>query len=265
MPPNVRCSTCKTMALNDCRVCKLERESLALEKKASKSSKLPCKYMSVGCPMTIPFYLKWDHETYICDFRPYKCPYAMSCCSAHGDIPFLVAHLRDAHMVDMYSASSFNRHYVESSDPLEVIKATSLMLSVFHCFGQYFFLHFESFYLGGEPVYFAFLRFMGNHSEASNYSYSLEVGPKGHTQTFEGIPQSIRDWHMEARDTFDGLIIYRKDALSYSDKDNKKELKLRITGKIWENQQNNSNDDDDEDGLFESSMGTNVGCVDISS
>ncbi|KAK7260333.1 hypothetical protein RIF29_26299 [Crotalaria pallida] len=97
---------------------------------------------------------------------------------------------------------------------------------------------------------------MGNQSEASNYSYSLEVGPTGHKQTFKGIPQSIRDWHMEARDTFDGLIIYRKMALSYLGEDNK-EFKLRITGKIWENQENNSNDDDDDDdGVSEPNMGS---------
>ncbi|GLT84786.1 hypothetical protein SLE2022_030000 [Rubroshorea leprosula] len=230
------CSTCKTRVHNRCPTCRQELgdiRCLALEKVA-ESLELPCKYMSLGCPEIFPYYSKLKHES-ICNFRPYNCPYAGSECSVVGDIPFLVAHLRDDHKVDMHSGCTFNHRYVKSN-PREVENAT-WMLTVFHCFGQYFCLHFEAFQLGVAPVYMAFLRFMGDEIEARNYSYSLEVGGNGRKLTWEGTPRSIRDSHRRVRDSHDGLIIQRNMALFFSGGD-RKELKLRVTGRIWKEQQN---------------------------
>ncbi|KAF2553322.1 hypothetical protein F2Q68_00037504 [Brassica cretica] len=86
--------------------------------------------------------------------------------------------------------------------------------------------------LGMGPVYMAFLRFMGDEEEARRYSYSLEVGGSGRKLTWEGTPRSIRDSHRKVRDSNDGLIIERNMALFFSGGD-RKELKLRVTGKIW--------------------------------
>lgn len=108
---------------------------------------------------------------------------------------------------------------------------------MFQCFGQYFCLHFEAFQLGMAPVYMAFLRFMGDEDDARNYTYSLEVGGSGRKQTWEGTPRSVRDSHRKVRDSHDGLIIQRNMALFFSGGD-KKELKLRVTGRIWKEQQN---------------------------
>ncbi|KAH9731445.1 E3 ubiquitin-protein ligase SINAT3 [Citrus sinensis] len=229
------CSTCKTRVHNRCPTCRQELgdiRCLALEKVA-ESLELPCKYMSLGCPEIFPYYSKLKHEA-ICNFRPYNCPYAGSECSIVGDIPFLVAHLRDDHKVDMHSGCTFNHRYVKSN-PHEVENAT-WMLTVFHCFGQYFCLHFEAFQLGMAPVYMAFLRFMGDETEARNYTYSLEVGGNGRKLTWEGTPRSIRDSHKKVRDSHDGLIIQRNMALFFSGGD-RKELKLRVTGRIWKEQQ----------------------------
>ncbi|CAH2063175.1 unnamed protein product [Thlaspi arvense] len=229
------CSTCKTRVHNRCPTCRQELgdiRCLALEKVA-ESLELPCKYMSLGCPEIFPYYSKLKHET-ICNFRPYNCPYAGSECSVMGDIPFLVAHLRDDHKVDMHSGCTFNHRYVKSN-PREVENAT-WMLTVFHCFGQYFCLHFEAFQLGMAPVYMAFLRFMGDETEARNYNYSLEVGGYGRKLTWEGTPRSVRDSHRKVRDSHDGLIIQRNMALFFSGGD-RKELKLRVTGRIWKEQQ----------------------------
>jgi len=109
-------------------------------------------------------------------------------------------------------------------------------VQVFHCFGQYFCLHFEAFQLGMAPVYMAFLRFMGDEAEARNYSYSLEVGGNGRKLIWEGTPRSVRDSHRKVRDSHDGLIIQRNMALFFSGGD-RKELKLRVTGRIWKEQQ----------------------------
>lgn len=106
---------------------------------------------------------------------------------------------------------------------------------VFSCFGQYFCLHFEAFQLGMAPVYIAFLRFMGDDNDAKNYSYSLEVGGNGRKMVWQGVPRSIRDSHRKVRDSFDGLIIQRNMALFFSGGD-RKELKLRVTGRIWKEQ-----------------------------
>lgn len=85
------------------------------------------------------------------------------------------------------------------------------------------------------PVYMAFLRFMGDEEDARSYSYSLEVGGSGRKLTWEGTPRSIRDSHRKVRDSNDGLIIQRNMALFFSGGD-RKELKLRVTGKIWKEQ-----------------------------
>ncbi|KAH0719955.1 hypothetical protein KY284_004985 [Solanum tuberosum] len=169
------CSTCKERVHNRCPTCRQELgdiRCLALEKVA-ESLELPCKYGSLGCPVIFPYYSKLKHEA-MCNFRPYNCPYAGSECSIVGDIPYLVAHLRDDHKVDMHSGCTFNHRYVKSN-PREVENAT-WMLTVFNCFSQYFCLHFEAFQLGVAPVYMAFLRFMGDETDARNYSDCLELG-----------------------------------------------------------------------------------------
>ncbi|XP_042387008.1 E3 ubiquitin-protein ligase SINAT5-like isoform X2 [Zingiber officinale] len=202
------CSTCKARVHNRCPTCRQELgdiRCLALEKVA-ESLELPCKYNSLGCPEIFPYYSKLKHEAQ-CSYRPYKCPYAGSECAVVGDIPFLVTHLRDDH-------------------------------KVFNCFGHYFCLHFEAFQLGMAPVYMAFLRFMGDENEARNFSYSVEVGANGRKLIWEGTPRSIRDSHRKVRDSHDGLIIQRNMALFFSGGD-RKELKLRVTGRIWKEQQNN--------------------------
>lgn len=127
------CSTCKTRVHNRCPTCRQELgdiRCLALEKVA-ESLELPCKYYSLGCPEIFPYYSKLKHET-VCNFRPYNCPYAGSECSVVGDIPFLVAHLRDDHKVDMHTGCTFNHRYVKSN-PREVENATwMLTVSVLH-------------------------------------------------------------------------------------------------------------------------------------
>lgn len=120
---------------------------------------------------------------------------------------------------------------------IKILVSDLLTFQVFHCFGQYFCLHFEAFQLGMAPVYMAFLRFMGDENEARNYTYSLEVGGNGRKLTWEGTPRSVRDSHRKVRDSHDGLIIQRNMALFFSGGD-RKELKLRVTGRIWKEQQN---------------------------
>lgn len=228
------CSSCKTRVDNRCPACRQELgdiRCLALEKIA-ESLKLACKFCTFGCQEILPYYSKLKHES-ACYYRPYTCPYAGSDCPIDGDIPFLVSHLRDDHKVDMHSGCTFNHRYVKAN-PCEVENAT-WMLTVFHCFGQYFCLHFEAFQLGMAPVYMAFLRFMGDETDARNYSYSLEVGGNGRKLIWEGNPRSIRDNHKKVRDSHDGLIIQRNMALFFSGGE-RKELKLRITGRIWKEQ-----------------------------
>eukprot|EP01018_Ginkgo_biloba_P010558 Gb_35017 [translate_table: standard] len=228
------CSNCKSRVHNKCPTCRQDLGNircLALEKVAV-SLDLPCKYHNLGCSDIFPYYSKLEHEAQ-CAFRPYNCPYAGSECSIMGDIPTLVAHLRDDHKVDMHNGCTFNHRYVKLN-PREVENAT-WMLTVFNCFGQYFCLHFEAFQLGMAPVYMAFLRFMGDDSVAKNFSYSLEVGAKGRKLIWQGVPRSIRDSHRKVRDSHDGLIIQRNMALFFSGGD-RKELKLRVTGRIWKEQ-----------------------------
>ncbi|KAJ3683793.1 hypothetical protein LUZ60_014020 [Juncus effusus] len=228
------CSDCKPKLHNLCPTCRHELGNircLALEKIAS-SLIIPCKYQNSGCPSKLPYYSMIEHESR-CEMRPYNCPYAGSECNVVGDVGFLVEHLRDDHKVDMHEGCSFNHRYVKGN-PHEVENAT-WMLTVFSCFGQYFCLHFEAFQLGEAPVYIAFIRFMGNETEARNYGYTLEVGGNGRKLTWQGVPRSIRDSHKKVRDSLDGLIIQRSIALFFSGGD-RKELKLRVTGKIWKEQ-----------------------------
>ncbi|CAI5509403.1 unnamed protein product [Closterium sp. Naga37s-1] len=225
------CSHCKARVHNRCPTCRYELGNircLALEKVA-ESLELPCKHHTLGCPEILPYYCKVKHEA-LCAFRPYCCPYAGSECAVTGDVLALVAHLRDDHKVDMHNGSTFNHRYVKQN-PQEVENAT-WMLTVFNCFGQHFCLHFEAFQLGSAPVYMAFLRFMGDDADAKAFGYSLEVGGNGRKLMWQGVPRSIRDSHRKVRDSHDGLIIQRSMALFFSGGDGK-ELKLRVTGRIW--------------------------------
>lgn len=112
---------------NRCPTCRHELGNircLALEKVAA-SLELPCKYQSFGCLGIYPYYSKLKHESQ-CLYRPYNCPYAGSECTVIGDIPFLVAHLKDDHKVDMHNGSTFNHRYVKSN-PHEVENATWML------------------------------------------------------------------------------------------------------------------------------------------
>ncbi|GFZ01021.1 protein with RING/U-box and TRAF-like domain [Actinidia rufa] len=194
------CYTCKARVQNRCPTCRQELgdiRCLALEKVA-KSLELHCKYCSCGCSEIFPYYSKLKHEA-LCDFRPYNCPYAGSECSVTGDIPYLINHLRDDHKVDMHSGCTFNHRYVKSN-PREVFK----------CFGQYFCLHFEAFQLGMAPVYMAFLRFMGDETDARDYSYSLEVGENCRKIIWEGTPRSVRDQRQPYYTTQYGSFFLRR-------------------------------------------------------
>ncbi|KAI0499403.1 hypothetical protein KFK09_020306 [Dendrobium nobile] len=227
------CSKCKATVQNRCPICRQELGNircLALEKVA-ESLELPCRYLTVGCSEIFPYYSKLKHEQ-LCRYRPYNCPYAGSECLVSGDIPTLVAHLRDDHKVDMHDGCTFNHRYVKSNAH-EVENAT-WMLTVFNCFGKHFCLHFEAFLIGKAPVYMAFLRFMGEDSEAKNFLYSLEVGGSCRKLIWQGVPRSIRDDHRMVRDDYDGLIIHRNVALVFSG--GRQELKLRVTGRIWREQ-----------------------------
>ena len=121
------CSGCKPRVHNRCPTCRHELGNircLALEKVAA-SLELPCKYQSFGCVGIYPYYSKLKHESQ-CVFRPYNCPYAGSECTVIGDIPYLVAHLKDDHKVDMHNGSTFNHRYVKSN-PHEVENATWML------------------------------------------------------------------------------------------------------------------------------------------
>uniref|UniRef100_A0A1D1XGQ9 RING-type E3 ubiquitin transferase n=1 Tax=Anthurium amnicola TaxID=1678845 RepID=A0A1D1XGQ9_9ARAE len=225
------CSKCKNRVHNRCPTCRQDLSNircLALERIA-QSIEFPCKYQSMGCHGIFPYYDKLRHEAQ-CMFRPYNCPYAGAECRITGDIATLVEHLRDDHKVDMHSGCTFNHRYVKSN-PFEIENAT-WMLTVFNCFGRYFCLHFEAFILGAAPVYMAFLRFMGEPDESKGFRYCLEVGGGRRKLIWEGIPRSIRDSHWRVRDSQDGLLISRHLALFFSGGEHK-ELKLRVTGRIW--------------------------------
>ncbi|XP_057518557.1 E3 ubiquitin-protein ligase SINAT5-like [Amaranthus tricolor] len=85
------------------------------------------------------------------------------------------------------------------------------------------------------PISMAFLRFMGDETDARKYSYSLEVGGYGRKMTWEETSRSIHDSHKKVRDSHDGLVMPRILALFFSGED-RKELKLRITRRIWKEQ-----------------------------
>ncbi|KAJ6814134.1 E3 ubiquitin-protein ligase SINAT2-like [Iris pallida] len=228
------CSNCKLRVHNHCPTCRHELgdiRCLALEKVA-ESLEVPCRYQTIGCSGIFPYYSKVKHEQ-LCEFRPYNCPYAGSECLLTGDIPLLVAHLKNDHKVDVHDGCTFNHRYVKSN-PHEVENAT-WMLTLFNCFGQHFCLHFEAFLLGVAPIYMAFLRFMGEEEEAKKYTYSLVVGGNGRKMIWQGVPRTIRDGHKKVRDSHDGLVIHRDMALFFSG-GSRQELKLRVTGRIWKDQ-----------------------------
>ncbi|KAE8704638.1 E3 ubiquitin-protein ligase SINAT3 [Hibiscus syriacus] len=155
---------------------------------------------------------------------------AATCAEPALDIPALVAHLKDDHKVDMHDGCTFNHRYVKTN-PHEAENAT-WMLTVFNCFGRQFCLHFEAFQLGMAPATWPFYVLWVPIMKQKSLSYSLEVGTNGRKLIWQGIPRSIRDSHRKVRDSRDGLVIQRNLALYFSGGD-RQEVKLRITGRIW--------------------------------
>ncbi|MBA0842353.1 hypothetical protein Goarm_002183 [Gossypium armourianum] len=164
----------------------------------AESLAVPCKYQNLGCHDIFPYYGKLKHEQH-CWFRPYKCPYAASDCSVTGDIPTLVAHLKDDHKVDMHDGCFFNHRYVKSN-PHEVESATLIA----YCFPA----------SEGTCLY-GLLRLMGDDNEAKRFSYSLEVSTNGRKLIWQGIPRSIRDSSRKVRESLDGPVIQRNLALFF--------------------------------------------------
>lgn len=120
------CANCKRVH-NCCPTCRFELGNircLALERVA-ESLELPCRYQSLGCQDLFSYYDKARHEKH-CPFRPYNCPYTSSECCVTGDIPSLVAHLKEDHSVDMHNGCTFNHRYVKSN-PHEVENATWML------------------------------------------------------------------------------------------------------------------------------------------
>ncbi|KAK8651484.1 hypothetical protein V6N13_141085 [Hibiscus sabdariffa] len=182
------CSGCLPKLQNQCPTCRSKvgpMRCIELEKVAA-SHELHCKYQNMGCTAIYPYHSILKHEAQ-CSYRPYSCPYPGSECAVVGDIPHLVAHLRDDHKVGMQSGSIFN-HGRPKSNPDKVENA-AWMLTVFNCFGHYFCLHFEATQMGMVPVYMVYLRFMGEKEEADKYGYSLEVIGNGEKKLmWEGVP-----------------------------------------------------------------------------
>ncbi|KAJ0249343.1 inactive E3 ubiquitin-protein ligase SINAT6 [Hirschfeldia incana] len=164
--------------------------------------------------------------------KPYNCPYSGSKCTVTGDVQWLLQHLKNDHHVEMHDGRSFSHRYVHHN-PKHLHHAT-WMLTLLDCYGRQFCLYFEAFHLKKTPMYMAFMQFMGDEEEATSFSYTLEVNGDGRKMTWQGVPRSIRDSHKTVRDSQDGLIITRKLALFFStDNTNGKELKLKISGRVW--------------------------------
>ncbi|KAG2315670.1 hypothetical protein Bca52824_018792 [Brassica carinata] len=177
-------------------------------------------------------YCSNTREVIIDKKKPYNCPYSGSKCTVTGDIQWLLQHLMNDHQVEMHDGRCFSHRYVHHN-PKHLHHAT-WMLTLLDFYGRQFCLYFEAFHLKKTPMYIAFMQFMGDEEEATSFSYTLEVNGNGRKMTWQGVPRSIRDSHKTVRDSQDGLIITRKLALFFSgDNNNSKELKLKISGRVW--------------------------------
>lgn len=227
------CSSCKARVLNKCPGCRQQLGNircLALEKMA-KSLELHCKYEEFGCPEIIPYHTKLMHED-SCNFRPYSCPWYGCPCSAVGDIPLLVSHLTDYHKAVMFNSCNFKHGFLIGD--LYKNPGRRWIVIIINCFDKHFCLHAEAFLIGSTPVYMAFLSLIGNHAEAGNYSYSLQIGGNGRKLTFEGVPQSIRESERRSLESADSLIV--PGGMVHSLGGETREPKLEITGGIRKSQ-----------------------------
>ncbi|XP_071697415.1 E3 ubiquitin-protein ligase SINAT2-like [Rutidosis leptorrhynchoides] len=199
------CPMCITRLKSCCPVCRLKIGSircLALEKVAEPLS------------LSKPYELAYD------------CPYSGSKCSIKGSITRLVTHLKDDHNVDnfdMSRGSVFEYSYVQLQEK-DNVKG---MLLVCNRYSDHFCYQFEDFLLGAVPCYIAFIRFMGEDTEAKRFSYSLEISGNGRRLTWEGVVRSIRDSNNEICDSLDGLVIPRNLVKLFSDRE-EQQIKLEV-------------------------------------
>ena len=116
----------------------------------------------------------------------------------------------------------------------QITELSLLPFQIINCFDKHFCLHAEAFLIGSTPVYMAFLSLIGNHAEAGNYSYSLQIGGNGRKLTFEGVPQSIRESERRSLESADSLIV--PGGMVHSLGGETREPKLEITSRIWKTQ-----------------------------
>ncbi|KAL6602719.1 hypothetical protein ACP70R_043080 [Stipagrostis hirtigluma subsp. patula] len=135
----------------------------------------------------------------------------------------------------MHSGCTFNHRYVKSN-PREVENATWMLTKFFTVLGNTSACTLRLFSSEWhQSTWHSYASWVTKTTRGT--TASLEVGANGRKMIWEGTPRSIRDSHRKVRDSNDGLIIQRNIALFFSGGD-RKELKLRVTGRIWKEQQN---------------------------
>ncbi|XP_047328358.1 putative E3 ubiquitin-protein ligase SINAT1 [Impatiens glandulifera] len=224
------CLQCKTLVRNQCPFCRFELGDIrcaALEKLA-EMLELPCKNQFMGCEEVFSYEERLKHEE-SCKFKPFDCPCDFDC-NVKGDVKFLITHIKNDHRVEFKNSPIINHRFANAT-PHQIQNAT-WKLTILSCFGHQFVLHFEAFYIGTAPVYMAFLRFMGEEEDAKKFGYTLEIGMRGRSLTWQGVPRSIRESHWMVRDSLDGLLIHRNMGTFFSLGDGR-ELQLIVTGRIW--------------------------------
>lgn len=146
----------------------------------------------------------------------------MATCLFTGDLGSLVAHLKQDHSVHVHDGMTINQLYLLSNS--KEIESEVWTFTIINCFGYQFCLYSEASYRDAF-FYKAFLRFMGDKSEAKKFHYSLEIGGIVKKSTWLGVPKSICEGSSV------GVIIHRDATLSFPD--DGLGLKLDVTGQIW--------------------------------
>jgi E3 ubiquitin-protein ligase SIAH1 len=151
--------------------------------------KLPCKYSTYGCAVSLLYPERKKHEE-TCEFLPYYCPYADGCGQWQGLLDQIVPHLM-----------MFHKSIATVKGEDIVIRARGinqpgecLWVNILSCFGHNFSLLLDKrVKCNGCEHFYVIVQLFGTRNQAENFEYRLELKRQRRCVTWEATPRSIHE------------------------------------------------------------------------
>lgn len=213
---HIVCSSCRPK-LSSCPTCRGQLgniRNLAMEKVAT-TVMFPCKYSTTGCPASLLYTDKPDHEE-TCDFKPYCCPCPGASCKWQGSLDQVMVHLLHQHK-SITTLQGEDIVFLATDINLPGAVDWVMMQS---CFGHHFMLVLEKQDKFDVQQFYAIVQLIGTKKQAENFAYRLELNGRRRRLTWEATPRSIHDGVQSAIMNSDCLVFDTNIAQLFADNGN---------------------------------------------